>query len=273
MKRLHFALTCLAFFALFAIFAGCASNRGKDRPRQPKGPVKKTAALSSEDAYRIAGLFESVAAFRNPSDGKTKLAVGTRAGYLHLMDFNVGGLRLEWQSPYLGGPVRGVQVKDFQGNGVSEIMVYTGGGRLIMMEMEGYSVARENAAFDMSEIDCAVAIQLDDDPALEILACGGDRFAVYDGATLFKEWEAPGTIPGEWLAVGDVDGDGMLEVVLNSGYVLDAKFFRIKTQLGRLGERIELMDVDGDGVDEILAEDEDGGIAVYDARMPGIPEF
>jgi hypothetical protein len=221
----------------------------------------------------VARHFEAVSAFRNWTDGNAKLAVGTRSGFLHIMNFGSRGLQVEWQSPFLGSAVRGVLVRDFQGVGRTEIAVYTAEGRLFVMEMGNYSVVRENAAFDMSAIECVVAVQLDADPALELLACGGDQFAVYDGATLFKEWEAPGEVPGEWLAVGDVDGDGTLEVVLNSGYILDAKFFRIEYRLGRFGDRIELIDLDGDGVDEIIAEDKDGSIAVYDARMPGIPEY
>jgi hypothetical protein len=225
------------------------------------------------EGYRLSGRFESVSTFRSWADGATKIAVGTESGYLHVMSFGPSGLRLEWQSPYLGAPVRGVLVRDFRGVGFSEILAYTAAGRIIAMDMGDYSVVRENAAFDMSEISHVVAIQLDDDPALELLACGGNRFAVYDGATFFTEWQSPGAVPGDWLAVGDVDGDRVLEVVLNSGYVLDAKFFRIENTLGYLGERIEILDIDGDGVDEIFAESEDGSVTVYDARMPGVPEY
>lgn len=267
MKRVFILMLCI-FFA-----AGCASNRGKEGGRASKGPSGKKPVVSSEDGYRVARHFEAVSAFRNWVDGKSRLAVGTTSGYLHIMRFDPEGLQVEWQSPFLGSPVRGVLVRDFQGEGFSEIAAYTGEGRLMVLEMRNYSVVRENAAFDMPEIDCVVAVQLDEDPALELLACGGGRFAVYDASTLFKEWEAPGFVPGEWLAVGDVDGDGTLEVVLNSGYVLDAKFFRIEYRLGHLGDRIGLIDLDGDGVDEIIAESEDGSVSVYDARMPGVPEY
>ncbi len=267
MKKLFLLLLCLA------LASGCATNRGKDRKRSPRGPAKKSIVVSTEDGYRVSRNFEAVSVFRNWADGRTKLVIGTRAGHLHIMDFGPAGLRLEWESPYLGAPVRGVMVRDFRGTGRSEIMVYTAGGRLFMLGMDDYSIDRENAAFDMPQISCVVAVQLDDDPALELLACGGDRFAVYDASTLFKEWEAPGVVPGKWLATGDVDGDGVLEVVLNSGYVLDAKFFRIESQLRYLGERIELIDVDGDGVDEIIAESEAGTVSIFDGRMPGIPEY
>ncbi len=262
----------VVLFVSLALTAGCAANNGNDQGRKAERPARRMA-ISSEDGYRIARNFEAVSTFRNWADGKTKFAVGTRAGFLHIMSFDAGGLNLEWQSPHLGAPVRGVLVRDFQGVGRTEIMVYTAGGRLFMMDMQDYSVARENAAFDMPEIEYAIAMQLDKDPALELLACGGGRFAVYDAATMFKEWEAPGDVPGEWMAVGDIDGDGNLEVVLNSGYVLDARFFRIEYKLGNLGERIEIMDIDGDGVEEILAENQDGEVSVYDARMPGTPEY
>lgn len=267
MKKIIFLVLCCA------LHAGCASHRGADRGGRPKGPADKTSIVSSQDSYRVAGRFRGVAAFRSWIDGKTKLAIGTEMGYLHIMSFGLQGMRLEWQSPFLGAPVRGVLVRDLQGLGFPEILVYTAAGRMMAIGMGDYSVVRENAAFDMVEISHVVAMQLDDDPALELLACGGDRFSVYDGATFFTEWQAPGSVPGDWLAVGDVDGDRVLEVVLNSGYVLDAKFFRLEMTLGYLGERIEIMDVDADGVDEIIAESDQGSITVYDARMPGVPEY
>lgn len=267
MRRLSILLLCLS------LASGCASSGGGKAKRTPKSPVKTRIVTTSEDGYRIARDYRAVSTFVNWADGRTKLAIGTKLGYLHIMNFGPQGLTLEWQSPYLGDSVTEVQVKDFQGKGVAEIMACTAGGRLMIMDMQGYAVVRENAAFDMPEIRFALAVQLDDDPALEILACGGDQFVVYDGATLFKEWQAPGSVPGDWIAVGDVDGDGTLEVVLNSGYILDAKFFRVEGTLGYLGERISVIDVDSDGVDEILAEDDQGTISVYDARTPGLPEY
>jgi len=251
---------------------GCATTH-PGRKHEARKERRARPAVSVGDAYRIAGRFKAVSAFRSWLDGDVRLAVGTHGGYLHIIDFGPGGPRLEWQSPNLGSPVRGVLVRDFQGDGRAEIAVYTAGGRLMILDMRSYTVVRESPAFDLPEISYVAAAQLDKDPALELLACGGGKFAVYDGATLFKEWEAPGDVPGEWLAVGDVDGDGQLEVVLNSGYVLDAKFFRIENTLGKLGERVETLDLDGDGVDEIVAEREDGSVSVFDSRMPGVPEY
>jgi len=266
MKRL-----CVVFCVF--LVCGCSSSRGKVADRTRKSQPKAKPVVSVEDSYKVAGRFDAVTAFRNPADGRTKLAFGTDTGHLHIMNLGVAGPEIEWQSPFLGSPVRGVLVRDFKGNGVTEILVYTVGGRMAIMEMRNYSVVRENAAFDTGQISCVVAEQLDDDPALELLVCGDDRFLVYDAATLFKEWEATESIPGEWLAIGDADGDGRPDIVLNSGYVLDAQFFRVKNRLGRLGGRVELLDVDGDGVDEIIAERDDGSIAVYDARMAGVRDY
>lgn len=49
---------------------------------------------------------------------------------------------------------------------------------------------------------------VDDDPALEIVTWRG---FVFDGVTLLQEWQSAETFPG--LAVGDVTGDGIAEIV------------------------------------------------------------
>src|SRR6185503_8303699 len=79
-------------------------------------------------------------------------------------------------------------------------------------------------------------------------------------------WDFP-VDQGSAIAVGNVDSDPQLEIVTNSGYVFDVfnwlNHWRYPTPFGW---GLDVGDLDGDGVDEIVASVDDGSVRAYDGR-------
>ena len=67
------------------------------------------------------------------------------------------------------------------------------------------------------------------------------------------------------MALGDVDGDGEEEIVLDTGAVLDKNFRNLEWSVsGGFGERMGLMDMDGDGILEVISQYRDGSLKIFD---------
>ncbi len=77
---------------------------------------------------------------------------------------------------------------------------------------------------------------------------------VLDAATLSEKWRTPSVVLGYDLAVGNVDNDPALELVFAGGYVYDgATQTNQWARSPGFGGKVVVGDVDGDGVDEIVA--------------------
>lgn len=112
---------------------------------------------------------------------------------------------------------------------------------------------------------------VDADPPAEIVTMGG---TVFDGLSKTAQWTIPGPEIYQ-LATGDLDGDGVHEIVLGDGLqFLRAFDARTGTELAAL-ERfdidvIEVRDVVGDGSAEVLLGDgQFGNVTVLALDAPG----
>ena len=196
-----------------------------------------------------------------------KVAYGDARGYLHILERGKEGYREAWRSSFLGSPVGGVLVEDIDDNGRLELVVFTSGGRIYILDGETYSTSWQNQEGTFGNITAMAVANLDSDPQKELVFCADERLYIYDGESLFGEWESEGKFQASQILVGDVDGDGELELVLNTGFVVGVTFHDIKWALpGGFGEHITLLDVDDDGVPEVLGES-GGLLRVFDAEL------
>jgi hypothetical protein len=67
------------------------------------------------------------------------------------------------------------------------------------------------------------------------------------------------------IVVANVDDDPQLEIILNTGRVIDSRFFNIEFESdGSYGDRISLFDINNDGYPDVFGEFVDFSIRVYD---------
>jgi hypothetical protein len=76
---------------------------------------------------------------------------------------------------------------------------------------------------------------------------------VFDAITLQEKWHSEVLDYGDSMAIGNVDSDAALEIVTSGGYVIDgASFIQEWACPDRFGGLVDIGDVDGDGINEII---------------------
>lgn len=111
---------------------------------------------------------------------------------------------------------------------------------------------------------------VDSDPLLEMVFVEGP-VVQYDGSTAIQQWDFSGFSPGNSLELGDLDGDGIEElIVARSWYYIDILDAQNRTPLRQITtstniSQLKVVDVTGDNVPEILYGDQQhGGVHAID---------
>lgn len=203
-------------------------------------------------------------------EGGAHFALGDVHGFIHVYEEREPGRFAEvWVSEYLEGGVGGLVVDDADGDGKPELIAYTEQGRIFYLDPETYKTVWSNPPHEYSRLSGMLVRNIDDDPALELVFCGDGRLVIYDGREHFEEWRSTQTDLGSsQILVADVDGDGAEEIVLNDGYVFDARFHDLEWQSPEsFGERLGLRDVDEDGIPEVIGEFQGRLLRIFDIDL------
>jgi len=217
----------------------------------------------AEDPFALSSCFPTLAVFPDTS----RIVYGDARGYLHILERVRKGYREAWRSSFLGSPVGGVFAEDVNGDGAVEIVLFTSGGRIYVLDGTSYRTIWQSEEGAFRSIAAMAVADIDADPQSEMVFCADGRLYVYDGESFFQEWESEQRFQARQIVVGDVDGDGEPELVLDTGFVIGVQFHDVEWSApGGFGERIGLFDVDGDGVPEVLGET-GGRLRVFDVEL------
>jgi hypothetical protein len=212
----------------------------------------------------FAARFRAMVAFKADSVPHEYVAFGDARGYMHVLRKRGAGFVHAWSTFYLGSPVKEILADDIEPNGIMELIVVTSAGKVFIFDTSTHQRLWENTGNDFESASTLVIDQVDRDPAKELILCADSRLMVMDGEKLLREYQSADKFDAEYMVIGDVDNDGEKEIVLDSGFVVNARSLYIEWQTDYFGTRLALFDVDGDGIDELISESGGGGLRVYD---------
>lgn len=234
--------------------------------------VVSAAQVGSQelDPFRIKQIFEP---FPNvqvvPLDNGSSwgLMYADVYGKIYLKRATENGWKREWELASLGAKIRRFFVLDLDGNGVIEIVVATSGGKILIYEMQNYSNVWENVDMTFKEIAAIEIANVDDDRQYEIIVLAENKITIIDGLNKNQQWTSSREFKADEMLVDNVDEDEQKEIVLNTGIVIDSKFYNVELEWQKaFGERIIAYDINNDGNKDIIGEFSDYSIRVFDVK-------
>lgn len=202
-------------------------------------------------------------------DGVKRLVLGDANGRVHIFEGGDNTFSEVWVSEYMEGAIGGVFVVDVNDDELDEIVVFTDQGRIYYIGSVDYRVIWSNPPGEYEHITSQIIYNIDDDPQPELLFCADGHLIVYDGRDQYEQWRSDqSNLTAREILIGDVDGDGEKELVLNDGYVFDARFFDLEWQSPEsFGERLGLLDIDEDGIPELIGEFQGRYLRIFDIDL------
>ncbi len=254
------------------------------------GPIN--AEVSGEDFNTAPGRYNSIKAGDIDGDGKIELVYGDYNGYVTVLEYVRGDFFLEYSLEVGGNRVWGIELGDVYGddgveivvgNGMGKIFVFSGEDGKLLWKYEGsgrdaHGIALHDFTGDgKDDIVVGTAYKTDEPNGMfYVIECGTDK-PFFMTAKANSRWRA--------IDVGDVDGDGIVEVVAGCGAALGdvagEGYIRVynvtnnsrgkpeweSDDLGGCVQGLAIRDVDNDGTPNIVLSNgyryNDGWIYIF----------
>jgi len=176
-----------------------------------------------------------------------------------------GRLVKDWEAVDLGSKAVSVFVDDIYGDGAPKLVLATVRGRLLIYDMDTYDLEYESLQLGFKVIDYMTHANLDSDPQDEVVLIADTKLYIFDALNKNIQWASDPGYKASMMLIANVDDDPQLEIILNTGRVVDSRFYNIEFESdGPYGDRISLFDLNGDGYPEVFGEFVDFSIRVYD---------
>lgn len=203
------------------------------------------------------------------TDGEvSRFAYADAQQHVHVFLYKEGKVELEWESTTLGSRASALLVRDLDRDGDRELVIATKGGRILIYDLGSYDLIWENFQNPFPRVLCLTAADIDQDPQDELIFIageqGGTHLNIWDGLNFTFEWVSERQYSAEQILIANLDSDSQMEIILNTGIVVDSRFYNIDLTAPRFGDRISLADMNGDGVPEVIGNNPDFSIRVYD---------
>ena len=219
------------------------------------------------DLARASYRMDHLAVFE-PMQGEPGMyfALGERFGTVQVIKMDSRGGERVWRSNQLDGIPIEVITADLSGDTLDDSLICrTANSKIYVWALDGFTLLWESLQGEYNQISCFTTANMDEDPAGEIVLLADQKIVYIDGSSFNKQFTGINEYSASMIRCGDVDADGRMEIVLNSGQVLDGNTGDIEWEDQTFFHRIELLDIDADGIPEVLTEDYLGGpMKVFD---------
>jgi hypothetical protein len=200
-----------------------------------------------------------------PGGDQHRLIYADYRTHIHVYKEKDGALELDWETTNLGSRVTSMFVADLFADGRQKLAVSTAAGRIILYGLDEYDLVWENLQDPFDRVQYMTAANLDDDGQQELVFIANGFLYIYDSLNKNIEWQSQATFDARQIVIANVDDDEQLEIILNTGAIIDSRFHSIEFQADNaFGDRISLFDLDGDGIPEIIGEYGDFNLKVFD---------
>jgi len=165
-----------------------------------------------------------------------------------------------WVSPIYSSGVGAIDASDLEGDGDSEVVVLTGDALVEIWDQNSRTL--ESSFPVPSGTDVLHLYDFDGDGIQEILVCSSSLLRVFSPSGAI-ELAAP--IGGSDMGCGQMDADPSMEIAFTTGEVFDVDTQSVQWTWGDgFGSFIEVGDIDDDGMDEVIGTQTWGYAFAYD---------
>jgi hypothetical protein len=186
-------------------------------------------------------------------------------GKIYLNRATNKGWKREFEITNLGAKVKKYQILDIEQDGVLELLIATMAGQILIYRLDDFTNTWENIEDNFKSIEAFDAANVDRDPQVEFIVLAEGRLYIIDSIDKSRQWISERLFTATELIVANVDKDEQKEIILNTGIVLDSKFYIIDLEWDKpFGERISTFDINNDGIPEVIGEFPDYSLRIFD---------
>lgn len=186
-------------------------------------------------------------------------------GKIYLKRATNRGWKREFEITNLGAKVKKYQILDIEQDGILDLLIATMDGRILIYSLDDYTNTWENIEDNFRSIEAFDAVNVDRDPQVEFIVLAEGRIYIIDSIDKSRQWISEREFIATELIVANVDKDEQKEIILNTGIVIDSKFYIIDLEWDQaFGERITTFDINNDGIPEVIGEFSDYSLRIFD---------
>ncbi len=199
-------------------------------------------------------------------DTTDKFVYGTARGFIYIVERDRASGRLQTIAQReVWAPVKTIRVAEATGDKRNDLVVTTRRGDLFVMNTENMEDVWRLAEGYFSTITDFTVADVEGDAVPEIILLADDRLVIFAGNSETELFRSSDEYKASTIRVADVDADGQLEIILDTGQVLDARFRQLEWEFETpFGLPMDILDLDGDGKLEIVGRTTAGDLLIVE---------